>query len=46
MKDEVHETCNMCGRDEKHKILLLKPKGKRPLWIYRYRWQNIAQDLE
>jgi hypothetical protein len=46
LMDEMGEVCNMHGRDEKYKILVLKPEQKRPHGRPRRRlWDNIKMDL-
>jgi hypothetical protein len=45
-QDELGRVCNMHMRDEKHKILVQKPAGKRPLRRLRCKWEdNIRKDF-
>jgi hypothetical protein len=36
--DEMGDPCSMHGRDDVYKILIGKPKRKRPLGRWRLRW--------
>jgi len=43
----MYGSCSTHGKDEKHKILVRKLTGKRPLGRYRHTWEdNIRMDLK
>jgi hypothetical protein len=46
LEDEMGGAYCTHGRDEKYKMLIVKPEGKRPLGRPRCRWEdNIRRDL-
>jgi hypothetical protein len=45
IKDETGGTCSTQGRNDKCKLLVGKPEGKRPLGRPRRRWEDIRMDL-
>jgi hypothetical protein len=45
-KTEMGRTCSMYGGEERYRILMGKPEGRRPLGRCRCRWEdNIKIDL-
>jgi hypothetical protein len=34
------------GKNNKHRVLVRKPEGKRPIGKPRRRWEDIKRDLE